>query len=204
MQDELDILREVGSIAAAQASNALSEFMKTKITLSLPSIDIVDLSALAETTRIQTIAIAVICRIHVGLPGQIAMLLDEKNAFKVLNLSCTMTDEIKQAGVFTEIGLSFMKEVGNIAIGSYVLAMSQLLKKSILISIPTLINGPVESIMTTLFRPEVEPTVCLIRAEFQEPERNITGTFCLTLTQQAAAEIKSGCRKILEELENQA
>lgn len=202
MHDELDILREVGSIAAAQASNALAEFLGRPISLNMPSIDLVSFDAVPAKAKVEKVAVAVASRIYVGLPGQIAMIMDEKDAFKLLNLSCKIEEDVKNAGLFTEIGLSFMKEIGNITISAYVLAMGLVLKKQILTSIPTLLSGTVDSILNTLFSSTNDDYVYVVEAVFEDQTEKLRGGYCLALTAQSAVEIREICKKILSELEH--
>ena len=202
MNDELDILKEVGSISAAQASKALSEILGRKINLSIPVIDVISYTNVAKKVKIDRVVIAVYSQIIVGLPGELALILSEKDAFKLLNLSYKIKEEDKGAGVFTEIGLSLMKEIGNIIICSYVVALSLILKKHILTSIPTLINGTSDVILNAIFATTSEENYAvLVEAAFEEPQEKIKGGFCLALTHDAVVDIKRICKKMLEDLE---
>jgi chemotaxis protein CheC len=202
MKDELGILKEVGSIAAAQASIALSEILERKIILNIPIIDVISYPDISKRVKMERVAVAVFSNIIVGLPGQIALILSEKDAFKLLNLSYKIKTEDKNAGVFTEIGLSLIKEIGNIVICSYTIALSLIIKRNILTSIPTLINGTTDIILHSIFSSSSEQDYAvLVEAAFEEPQENIKGGFCLALTHEAAADIKQACKKSLEELE---
>ncbi|MGE5308593.1 MAG: chemotaxis protein CheC [Deltaproteobacteria bacterium] len=202
MKDELDILREVGTIAAAQASGAVSEILGRQIKLNLPSLDIIAYDQLHKKTHIEKVGIAIFARILSGLQGEIALILDEKDAFKLMNLSYKIDESEKNAGIFTEVGLSLMKEIGNIAICSYTAALGMLLKRQIITSIPTLMNGSTDTIINSIFRPRSgQDYAFLIEAVFEEPQMQIHGGFCLGLTSGAASDIKETCKKLLEELE---
>ena len=202
MKDEMDILREVGSIAAAQAGAAISEILGRRISLNLPSVEIIKYDAISSKTGIERVGIAVFSRILAGLPGEVALILDEKDAFKLLALSYKIPDQDNNAGVFTEIGLSLMKEVGNIAIGSYVMALSLMLKRHIITSIPTLMNGSIDTILHSIFAPGTPGKFAFfIEAVFEEPQAKITGGFFLGLTDTAANDIKLTCKKMLTDLE---
>ena len=203
MKDEMDILREVGSIAAAHAGAAMSEILGRRITLHLPTIEVVSYNALPSRSGSERIGIAVFSRVIAGLPGEIALVLDEKDAFKLLALSYKIPDQDKNAGIFTEIGLSLMKEVGNIAIGSYVMALSLMLKRHIITSIPTLMNGAVGTMLNSIFAPsKPDKFAFFIEAVFEEPQEKITGGFFLGLSDTAANDIKLTCKKMLSDLEN--
>ncbi len=200
MQDELNILREVGSIATAHGSIALSEILGTRINLSVPSTDIVSCLGVSTKINTQQIGIAVTAKFLTGLKGKVAFLLDEKNAFKLIDLSYGIKEEDKKVSALTEIGLSLIKEIGSIVIGAYTSALSMMLKRLILPPPPTLISGSIEEILTMLLSEYKDKDYAmLIEAIFEEVEQNIKGGFYLVLTPEAASEITEVCKRILEE-----
>ena len=78
MKDEMDILREVGSIAAAHGSVALSEILGTKITLNLPSLDIIPAETIVDKFIADKIIISIYSQILSGFKGNILLLLDDQ------------------------------------------------------------------------------------------------------------------------------
>jgi len=201
MQDEMDILREVGSIAAAHGGIAMSEILGRKIMLNVPSIDIISCSEVCRRVTTGKIGVAVFTKIT-EVEGELAFILDEKSAFKLVDLSYKMRPEDKKSGVLTEMGMSFIKEVGNMILGYYISALSMILKKLILPMIPTLISGPMEQIMNTVLSCHgVDEYAVLMEAVFEEPHEKIKGSFYLVLTPLAASRIQDACKNILKELE---
>jgi len=202
MQDELDILREVGSIASAHGSIALSDILGRKINLSLPSVDTIPCNGVSTTINIENIGISVISKLLTGLKGKVIFLLDEKNAFKLIDLSYKIRGEDKKAGVLTEMGVSLIKEIGGIVIGAYVSALGIMFKRLILPSPPTLISGTMEEILSIIISTSgAEDYILLIEAVFEESQEKIKGGFYLVLTPEAASDIKGACKRMLEELE---
>lgn len=86
MKDEMDILREVGSIAAAHGSTALSEILSTKITLNLPSVDIIPAEMIIDKFIADKIIISIYSQILSGIKGNVLFLLDEASTFKLVNI----------------------------------------------------------------------------------------------------------------------
>ncbi len=201
MQDEMDILREVGSIAAAHGSMALSEILGKKITLLIPSIDIISTSGIPKKMGIKDTGIAVICRIFTGLRGESVFILDEKNAFRLLGLSHTISDDVKKSEAITEMGMSTIKEIGNIVINAYLGAISVMLKKVILSLPPTLISGTIDEMLNIVITTSgVDDYALLVEAVFEEPQEKIKGCFYLVLSQKAASDIRESCKQMLEDL----
>lgn len=202
MQDELDILREVGSIAAAHGSIALSEILGRKIELSIPSLDIVSCTGVPTKIDVEKMGIAIISRLPVGLKGEAAFLLNENNAFKFIDMSYKIREEDKKSGVLTEVGISSIKEIGSIVIGAYLSALSIMFKRVILPLPPTLISGTIDDILNIIFSTAgAEDHVLLIEAIFEEPKESIKGAFYLVLTPETASDIRKVCKKMLKDLE---
>lgn len=202
MQDELDILREVGSIAAAHGSIALSEILGIKINLLIPSVDIVSCGVIPTKINMQEVGVAVISRILTGLKGEAVFILDEKNAFKLIDLSCKIKEEDKKPDVLTEMGLSAIKEIGNIVTSAYLSAIGIILKRVILTFPPTLISGTIDEILNIIFSSSrAADSAIFIEAIFEESHEKMKGGFYLVLGAEAASDIRESCKLILEELE---
>ncbi len=201
MKDEMDILREVSSIAAAHGSRALSEMLKKKINLTLPSLESLRPQQLTAKIATDTPVVSVQSRILSGISGSVVLILEEQSAFQLISICYTNHGKEKPAQ-FTEMGFSVIKEIGNVVIGSYAGALSIFLKTPVVPSIPTLINGPLAEIIHSVASPyDEEDYVLLIEAFFEEVERRIKGGLYFVLTPQAMREIQGACKKILESLE---
>lgn len=202
MRDELDILREVGSIASGHGSIALSEMLGRKIILSIPKVSIVSSGSMAGKLDLKKMGIAIVSNLPTGLKGDAIFLLDERNAFKFIDMSYKIKEEEKMSGALTEIGISSIKEIGTIVIGSYLSAISLMLKRVVLSLPPTLISGSVDEILNLVISVSGKKNhALLIEAAFKEPQEEIKGGFYLILTSKAASEILRACKKMLRDLE---
>ena len=202
MKDEMDILREVGSICAAHGSIALSQILNKKVSLQLPSIDILSAEMVLNKINTGQVVISISSRILSGLNGNIVVALSEESAFKLIDVSYE-EKEHKKTGILTEIGISLIKEIGAVIISSYLAALSMLLKMVIVPSIPTLVSGPLQEIISMVIMPyTLEEYVLLIEATFDEPQQHIRGSFYLVVNHDAIKSIQSGCKRMLETLED--
>lgn len=202
MNDELDILREVGSIASAHAGSALSEILGRRINLFIPSLDFISSDSAPKKINIEQMGIAVIARLTAGLKGQAVFMLEEKNAFKLVGLSYKIREEDKKSDVLTEIGVSTIKEIGNIVMSAYLSAIGLILKRIILFLPPSLVSGTFDEILhIVLSSSKNEDYMLLIEAVFEEPNDKIKGAFYLALEAQAASDIHNACQQALKDLE---
>jgi chemotaxis protein CheC len=202
MRDEMDILREVGSIAAGHGSIALSEMMGRKLDLELPSLDMVPARNVIDKIQGDQIVISVACNILSGIKGEIIFVLDEKSAFKLIDLCYRAHPDEKKGGLFTEMGLSLIKEVGNIIISSYVGALSMILKTVVIPSIPTLVSGSLQQVLSMVVSPySNDSQILLVEAVFVEPQACIKGKFYLVLNSETIKAVQDSCKKILDGLQ---
>jgi len=203
MKDEMDILREVGSIAAAHGSRALSEMLNKRINLAMPNLHAVKPQRITKKISTEKPVISIKSRILTGLSGSILLILEEKSAFQLINI-CYKKERCNREEELTEVGLSTIKEVGNVVVGSYIGALSVFLRTPIIPSIPTLISGPLQEIIdSTISHYETEDYILLIEAIFEEAERKISGMLYFVITPQAMKEIQESCKKILDGLKRE-
>jgi len=204
MKDEMDILREVGSIAAGHGSIALSEMMGRKLDLELPSLEMVPAASVTGRIQADQIVLSVACNILSGIKGEIIFVLDEKALLSFIDLCYRARPEDKKSGLFTEMGLSLIKEVGNIIIiSSYVGALSMILKTVVIPSTPTLVSGSLQQVLSMAVSPfSSDSFILLVEAVFLEPQERITGKFYLVLNSETIRAVQDSCKKILEACNN--
>jgi len=203
MKDEMDILKEVGNIAAAHGGIALSEILKKKINLFVPRTEVVTNTSIQSKMFLEKMGVAVYSKIISGFSGRVVFLLDEKNAFRLNDISYKIKPEDRQSGVLTEIGMSLIKEIGSMVTSAYVTALGIMFKRVILIAPPTLISGTIKEILNiTVFSsdPKEEKKILLIEAKFEEPDEKLKGSFYLVLTPDAAQNIVTLCKGLLKEI----
>ncbi len=202
MQDEMDILKEVGTTAAAYGSTALSEILGKKITLSAPSINMISPLNIEQKLSFEGIVVSLQSQILSGIEGRIIFLLGERDVYKLIDLYYKPKEAIRKGSIFTEMGVSLIKEIGGVIISAYVSALGHFLKRLIIPSLPVLINAPLQDIIriiTTTYTQE--EYVMLIESIFEEDKEGIKGNFWLALTPQAVEDIQNTCQKILKNLE---
>lgn len=203
MKDEMDILREVGSISSGHASIALSEILGKTIKLQMPSLDIIAGGVALKRIITEQVVVSVSSHILTGIKGNVIFILDEKSTFKMIDMCYRIKPEDKRSGVLTEMGISVIKEVGSVVISSYIGALAMILKTVIIPSIPTLVSGPIQQIIGMAISSYAgEEYILLVEAIFEEPREKIKGSFYLVLSPEAMKSIQAACKQILASLES--
>ncbi len=198
MKDEMDILKEVGIITAAHGSTALSEMLGRRINLKLPTLEILTGGKVLDRIPANQIVISIYSHILTGLKGDVLFILDEKSAFHLVDMCYKVGQEDKKGGILTEMGISTLKEVGNVVISAYAGALSMMLKTVIIPGIPTMASGPMQHIMNIAVCPySKEEYVLFVEVVFQEASREITGTFYLVVNPDGMKFIQDSCKQLL-------
>jgi len=85
--------------------------------------------------------------------------------------------------------------------GTYLNALSLLLKRMIIPPLPTLISGSLNDILNIIISSYGKDDYSyLVEALFEEPKEGLKGSFFLVLTPNAAKDIEATCQKLLEDL----
>ena len=121
---QLDVLKEIGNIGAGNATTALSTMLNVKMDMSVPNV------ALIQFKDISTI---------IGSEDQtvVGILLGLEGAHHLVNSLMLQNDDVvDESADFTDMEMSALNEIGNIASGSYLTAISSLTKLNIIATVP--------------------------------------------------------------------
>jgi chemotaxis protein CheC len=177
---EKDILAEIGNMCAGNATTALAQILGRRIELELPSVKIVNVSKLPTYLKVdpEDPIIGIHMQIWGGARGNALMIFPKKDSYLLIDLLIGPMQENPSS--LTEIGISALKEVGNIVVSSYLSALSAFTGISAFPSTVTLTSGSARSLVSLAFsglsKKECEDTI-LVEACFREKKRNLEGNF---------------------------
>ena len=176
----IDVLGEIGNIGAGNAATALAKMLNKKVDMAVPKVRILEFKDVSETLGgAETIVVGILLRVTGDLTGFIMFMLEHGAAQKLVNI--LMSDFAKAEDELNEIGISALKEVGNILAGSYISALSTLTNLTIIPSVPDLaidMAGAILSVPAIEFG-KVGDTVLYIETEFTETNTKVAGDFFL-------------------------
>jgi chemotaxis protein CheC len=177
---EKDILGEIGTMCVGNATTALAQILGKRIELELPGVAVINIHKLHEYLRVdpEESVLGIHMQILGGAKGNALMIFPKKDAFKLVDV---VIGPIKHSSDnLTEIGISALKEVGNIVVSSYLSALSAFSGISAFPSTVTLTSGATRSISNLAFmglRSEECEHAILVEAVFKESKRNVEGNF---------------------------
>lgn len=134
-QNQVDALREISSIAAGNAATSLSVMLGKKVAISVPSIMVEASGKIPEALGGEENIVSVV---YFSVSGQLSgSLLLMLSVSESLRLASILTGQkVDQIERISDMGISAIKELGNITIGTYLRALGQALKLRITHSIP--------------------------------------------------------------------
>lgn len=136
LNENLDILKEIGSIGMGHASTALSQMLNMKITMTIPEVYALDYKAASEYLELQKKDSAgVILKLQGNAKGMILQVVKKKFAVKVINFF--FHNDLEIIDELDEMSLSVIQEIGNITSGAYCNALASMTNLFIDISTPT-------------------------------------------------------------------
>lgn len=130
-----DILGEIGNIGMGNVATALSSLLGKKITISVPTVNLVDLCDLSEALGMaEQQVVGILFGLDEDIDGMIMFVLEEsfaKEIVKILN-----DGDLEEIYDLNEVDVSTLQEVANIMAGSYLSAISSLSGLRIGMSVP--------------------------------------------------------------------
>ena len=167
---QFDVLKEIGNIGAGNATTALAKMMNMKIDMNVPRVDLVPFTNLPDIFGSPEEELAgILVQLDGDIKGMMMFLVKEKSAHNLVN--SLMGGMIQSSGDgFSDMELSALGEIGNIIIGAYLSAMSNLTSLKISSSVPYIsidVGGPLFCVPAIEFG-KLGDKVLLIETQFGE------------------------------------
>ena len=133
---QFNVLKEIGNIGAGNATTALAKMLNTKIDMNVPRVEMVPFTELPDTFGSpEEVLAGILVQLDGDIKGMMMFLAKEDSAHNLVN-SLMGGMGASEDGTFSEMELSALSEIGNIIIGAYLSAMSNLTNLKIASSVP--------------------------------------------------------------------
>lgn len=179
---QYDVLKELGNIGAGNATTALSRLINAKIDMRVPKVNLLGFSELAKAMgREEEIMVGILLLLEGDVDGMMMFLLDVASARALVNSLMGKTEEETTDDInFDEMEFSALREIGNIITGSYLSALSDMTRLTIVSSVPSLQIDMAEAILSipAIEFSKIGDKVLLIQTQFDD-DSQISGYFVL-------------------------
>lgn len=184
-----DVLKEIGNIGAGNAMTALSQMLQCKVDMKVPQVRLLEFMEVGEMMGgEEQIMVGVFLGVEGDITGSMMFMVEEASA-KHLIQKITM-GMLPPGSEFEEMGLSAMKEVGNIITGAYLNSLSTLTNLKIFPTPPALTVDMAGAILSV---PAIQfgifgDKILLIQSQFYD-EIKLDGYFILIPDLESYAKI---------------
>lgn len=176
----IDVLREIGNIGAGNAVTALAKMLDKKVDMEVPKVKILEFKDVSDTLGgAEIIVVGILLNVSGDIKGDILFILQLDAAHLLVNM--LLGRPMEGSDYFDEMGISALKEIGNILAGSYLSALSGLTGLDIKPSVPKMaidMAGAILSVPAIEFG-KVGDSVLYIETEFNEGANKVIGDFFL-------------------------
>ena len=180
---QFDVLKEIGNIAAGNATTALATMLNIKVDMSVPNVALLPFDNISSFigSEEQTV-VGILLEIQGDIDGMMMFLFDMKSAHHLVNSLMMRDVHQDENGMadFSEMEMSALNEIGKIVSGSYLSALSGLTGMKMVSSVPAL---SIDMLGALLSVPAIEfgkygDKLLMIQSEFGEDDF-VTGYFLL-------------------------
>ena len=175
---QLSALAEAGNIGSGHAAIALSQLLGRKIMIAVTKVRIASLKEFKETIGGEEILIAgIYLKVLGDAQGSIILVLKRESAFFLVDV--LLNQKLGSTRILSEMEQSALKEVGSILSASYLNALSDLMKITLIPSVPRMVFDKAGGVFDTVFEEIVTKSdiVVGIETEFVELTTRIKGQF---------------------------
>lgn len=131
----LDMLREIENIGMGNAATSLSDMLGQKIDVSVPNVDVIDISEVYDKINgAENMVVGIIFNMTGDLEGCMLFILEEQFALDMIKR--LMQVEVSSLAELDEAGCSVLQEVANVMAGNFLRSLSDLTNFTIQISVP--------------------------------------------------------------------
>lgn len=178
MQDKIpdqvhNALTELGNIGAGNAATSLSVLLSSKLTMSPPHVELYDFNSLENVLGgPDATVVGVLSSVEGELKAMLLFVVDMNDAERIVG---TLINQ--ETAWHSELGMSAIKEIANIIIGSYVSSLETLSGMKLRYSQPEIcidMAGAILSVPCIEFG-KVGDKALLINSQFMAGEQEING-----------------------------
>lgn len=182
-------LQEMGNIGAGHAAIALSQLINRKIMIAVTKIRLLELGEFIKDIGGQdNLVIGVHLKVLADVQGGIILVFLKESALSLVDV--VMNQKLGTTKILGEMEQSCLKETGSILSASYLNALSELMKLTLIPSVPKIVFDKAEIVVNSVFEQLLkESNIILgIETEFVEATTRIKGEF-LFMPNEAGIEV---------------
>lgn len=143
---QLDVLKEIATIGAGNAATGLSAMLNKKVGIQVPSVSVVKLERVPEFLGGPEVLVsAVFFEVTSSFSASMLLLFTYEESLKMSDM--LLGKKMGETKVLDEFAQSALKELGNISVGSYLMALSEFINIKFSYSVPGLATDMLQAVL---------------------------------------------------------
>lgn len=177
---QLDVLKEIGNIGAGGAASALAALLNKRVDMAIPKAGVMNFDEIFKLIGDEEKNIA--CtnfNVTGDAPSKILFILDEPSTYQLADM--LLGRPRGETTELDELGISTIKEVGNILTGSFITSFSEFTRLDFVGPVPAFAFDMLGAVLSAAFFEAgfFDERVLIIETTFFEEDVAINGHFFL-------------------------
>lgn len=187
---QIDALKEVGNIGTGHAATALSQLIKKKIMITVPTARILDIKDVPNLLGdSNSIVAGIVMNVLGDITAKILLLLTRESALSLADM--LLQKPVGTSKVLSEVGNSAIKETGNIVSGAYMNALNEFLGLMLLPSVPNLMFDIAGAILGSLAEgfEGMSQKILSVETQFSEANDKVINGYLLLIPDEPSVQV---------------
>lgn len=187
---QIDALKEVGNIGTGHAATALSQLIKKKIMITVPTARILDIKDVPNLLGdSNSIVAGIVMNVLGDITAKILLLLTRESALSLADM--LLQKPVGTSKVLSEVGNSAIKETGNIVSGAYMNALNEFLGLMLLPSVPNLVFDIAGAILSSLAEgfEGMSQKILSVETQFSEANDKVINGYLLLIPDEPSVQV---------------
>lgn len=187
---QLDALKEIGNIGAGNAATSLSKMLEKRIDVRVPYAGLIDIERVPEFLGGSESEVAsIMVPVKGAFEACLMLVFHRRDALRLAELLLNAgRGSLKE---FDESSRSALKELGNISAGSYLWALSKMIKAELSGSVPEMAADMLQAVLDGVLIPLAEKVekVVILETEFEVEGEKVRGYYVFLPDPEGLAEM---------------
>ena len=189
-ETQIDALKEVGNIGTGHAATALSQLIKKKIMITVPTARVIDIKEVPNLLGdSNSIVAGIVMNVLGDITAKILLLLTRESALSLADM--LLQKPVGTSKVLSEVGNSAIKETGNIVSGAYMNALNEFLGLMLLPSVPNLVFDIAGAILSSLAEgfEGMSQKILSVETQFSEANDKVINGYLLLIPDEPSVQV---------------
>lgn len=182
---EKDALCEIFNISVSQAAAAMSEIVQQKISMTVPRVEICDISKAIDVLDQGYDICGIAQHFRSSFSGKAILIFPEHRSLELVRLMVGMDTPLEQV---TQLEQDALAEIGNIVLSACLSSLSTMFNQRFDFDIPQLVFGDSSSVLSDY---DEDNVLILLQIKFFLEERELEGSIVFVVNLQSLMELKN-------------